>query len=105
MDKAKSASPRLEQTHLGLGFHSDHEDTEVEIVTDGEPNDEVSRLLWRKERPIKVDEDTDLKKLKWQVGVTYRTIEMFKDSISRFAIAQGYDMKINISDLRRKRWV
>ncbi|KAJ8435563.1 hypothetical protein Cgig2_020025 [Carnegiea gigantea] len=77
--QAKSANPRLEQTHLSLGFHSDAKDTEVEIVTDGELNDEVSR----NERPIKVDEDTDFKKLKLQVGMTFRTIEMFKDAISR----------------------
>ena len=33
--------------------------------TNGETDDEVPSLLRKKERPIKVDEHIDFKKLKW----------------------------------------
>ena len=54
--------------------------------TDRETDGDVPRLLRKKEKPIKVDEHTDFKKLKWQVGMTCGTVQGFKDAISRFAI-------------------
>ena len=71
--------------------------------TNGETDDEVPSLLRKKERPIKVDEHIDFKKLKWQIGMTFGTIDRFKDTLSRFVITQGYDSKIGISNSRRKR--
>ncbi|KAJ8434100.1 hypothetical protein Cgig2_005779 [Carnegiea gigantea] len=71
--------------------------------TDGETDGDVPRLLRKKAKPIKVDEHTNFKKLKWQIEMTFRTVQGFKDEISRFAITQGYDLKIDISDSRRRR--
>ena len=103
MTADKSSISGIEQRQLGSSFHSDYETSEAKMDTDGEIDEDVPRLLRKKEKPIKVDEHTDFKKLKWQVGMTFRTVQGFKDVISSFAIAQGYDLKIGISDSRRRR--
>jgi len=103
MTADKSSTSGIEQTQLGSSFHSDYETSEAEMDTDGETDGDVPRLLRKKEKPIKGDGHTDFKKLKWQVGMTFRTVKGFKDTISSFAIAQGYDLKIGIFDLRRRR--
>ena len=43
-----------------------------------------------------------LKKLKWQVGMRFATTQIFKEAIVRFALAQGFDLNFNISDVGRK---
>ncbi|KAJ8440983.1 hypothetical protein Cgig2_020012 [Carnegiea gigantea] len=103
MAAAKSTTAGIQQTHLGSTFHSDYETSKVEMDTAGETDEDVPTLLRKKDQPIKVDEYIDYEKLKWQVGMTFGTIQGFKDAISRFAIAQGYDLKISISDSRRKK--
>ncbi|KAJ8445998.1 hypothetical protein Cgig2_021830 [Carnegiea gigantea] len=79
------------------------ENIAAEMDTDGETDGDVPRLLRKKEKPIKVDEHTDFKKLKWQVRMTFGTVQGFKDAISKFAITQGYDLKIGISNSRRRK--
>ncbi|KAJ8422497.1 hypothetical protein Cgig2_003507 [Carnegiea gigantea] len=74
---------------VGSSFHSDYENSEAEMNTDGETDGDVPRLLRKKEKPIKVDEHTDFKKLKWKVGMTFGIVPGFKDAISRFGITQG----------------
>ncbi|KAJ8435699.1 hypothetical protein Cgig2_027289 [Carnegiea gigantea] len=61
MDKAKSATAGNKQTHLGSSLHSNYETSKAEMDTDRETDDEVPRLLRKKERPVKVDEHTNLK--------------------------------------------
>ncbi|KAJ8435298.1 LOW QUALITY PROTEIN: hypothetical protein Cgig2_026390 [Carnegiea gigantea] len=78
MDKAKSSTTGNEQTHLGSGFYSGYENFKAEIDTDGETDDEVPGLLKRKERHVKMNKHIGFKKLKWQVGTTFETVERFK---------------------------
>ncbi|KAJ8444909.1 hypothetical protein Cgig2_015255 [Carnegiea gigantea] len=83
----KPATGGIEQTHLGSKFHSDYK-ISAEMDIDGETNEDVLRLLRKKEKSIKVDKHTNFKKLKWQAGMTFGTVQGFKDAISSFAIAQ-----------------
>ncbi|KAJ8421056.1 hypothetical protein Cgig2_009672 [Carnegiea gigantea] len=89
MTADKSSTSGIEQTQLGSSFHSDYETSEAEMDTDRETDGDVRRLLRKKEKPIKVDEHTDFKKLKWQVGMTFGTVQGFKDVISSFSVSQG----------------
>ncbi|KAJ8429987.1 hypothetical protein Cgig2_032825 [Carnegiea gigantea] len=66
--------------------------------TNGETDEDVPRLLRKKEKPVKVDERTDFEKFTWQVRMTFGTVQGFKDAISRFAIAPEYDITMGISD-------
>ncbi|KAJ8432644.1 hypothetical protein Cgig2_011810 [Carnegiea gigantea] len=75
MTADKSSTSGIKQTQLGSSFHSDYETFEAEMDTDGEADEDVPRLLKKKEKPIKVDEHTDFKKFKWQVGMTFRTVQ------------------------------
>jgi len=70
MAKVKSVTAGIEQAHLGLGFHIDYETSEAKMDTD-ETDEDVHRLLRKKKKPIKVDEHTNFRKLKWQVGMTF----------------------------------
>ncbi|KAJ8420543.1 hypothetical protein Cgig2_019770 [Carnegiea gigantea] len=78
MEKASLLILAMNKHHPGLGFHSDYEDSTAKMDIDGETDYEILRLLKRKERPIKVNEHIDFKKLKWQVGMTFETVERFK---------------------------
>ena len=44
-------------------------------------------LLRRKKRAPRVDDGTNFKKLKWQVGMCFATVQKFKVAIVRFALA------------------
>ncbi|KAJ8445120.1 hypothetical protein Cgig2_029492 [Carnegiea gigantea] len=70
----KSATSGIEQIQLGSSLYSDYESSQAEIDTDGKIDGDVPRLLRKKEKPIKVDEHTDFKKLKWQVGMILGTV-------------------------------
>ncbi|KAJ8450554.1 LOW QUALITY PROTEIN: hypothetical protein Cgig2_020191 [Carnegiea gigantea] len=89
MTANKSSTSGIEQTQLGSNFHSDYETSEAEMDTDEEIDGDVPRLLRKKEKPIKVDEHTDFKKLKWQVGMTFETVQGCKDVISSKPREQG----------------
>ena len=60
----KSSTGGIKQTQLGSSFHSDYETYEAEKDPDGETDGDVPRLLRKKEKPIKLDEHIDFKKLK-----------------------------------------
>jgi len=82
----KSTTSGIEQTQLGSSFHSDYKTSKAEMDTDRETDGDVPRLLRKNEKPIKVDEQTNFKELKWRIGMIFRTVQGFKDAISRFAI-------------------
>ncbi|KAJ8432692.1 hypothetical protein Cgig2_016365 [Carnegiea gigantea] len=88
----KSSTSGIKQTQLGSSFHSNYETSEAEMDTDGETDGDVPRLLRKKEKTIKVDEHTDFKKLKWQVGMTFGTVQGFKD---QYQAKKDYGVVIN----------
>ncbi|KAJ8437788.1 hypothetical protein Cgig2_013707 [Carnegiea gigantea] len=97
----KSATSSIEQIQLGLSFHSDYESSEAEMDTDRETDDDVSKLLRKKEKPINVDEHTDFKKLKWQVGMTFKTVQGFNDAILRFKENPTWPAKELVNALKK----
>ena len=57
------------------------------METPGE-SDEEDNIFWmRKQRAPRVDDNTNFKKLKWQVGMCFATVQKFKVAIVRFALA------------------
>ncbi|KAJ8440262.1 hypothetical protein Cgig2_001597 [Carnegiea gigantea] len=79
--------------------HSKYEDSKDEIDTAGEIDDDVPKLLRKKDNPMNVDKNTNFKTLKWQIGATIK----FKDATAMFAIFQGYNLRIVVSNSTRKR--
>jgi len=49
-----------------------------------------------------MDETINFKPLEWQVGMTFSSIEKFKQSVIKYALVQGYDLKFNVSNETRK---
>lgn len=75
-----------------------YEDSKKEIESRREADDYVLRLLRMKDRPFELDDPIDFKKLKWNVSTTFGTTQKFKD-----AIAHGFDLKMGVSNSKRKR--
>ena len=86
----------------GTEFQSEYEDSEAKMETPGESDEEDNMLLRRKKRAPRVDENTDFKKLQWEVGMCFATAQKFKDAIARLTLAKGFDLKFNISNVGRK---
>ncbi|KAJ8427578.1 hypothetical protein Cgig2_006642 [Carnegiea gigantea] len=86
--KKQKGSRKIDNAQL-VGKQDMTANKSTEMDTDGETDGDVPRLLRKKEKPIKVDEHTDFKKLKWQVRMTFGIVQGFKDAISRFAMTQG----------------
>ncbi|XP_021743968.1 uncharacterized protein LOC110710010 [Chenopodium quinoa] len=83
-------------------FLSEYEDSEEEIATPDE-HEEEDNILLRKRRvrvPV-VDNSTDFNKLQWKVGIRFENREKFRDVV-KYAIAQGRNLFWCISDKKRQ---
>ncbi|KAH9613758.1 hypothetical protein KSS87_007755 [Heliosperma pusillum] len=82
---------------------SDYDDSGDEEDTPGESDEEgVPGKRKRSSVPI-VDEKSDFSKLKWCVGIRFPNPELFKEAVTRYAVAQGRDLTFDISDKARGR--
>ena len=50
-----------------------------------------------------MDEHTDFKKFSFQVRITFETLKKFKDVVTRYALAQGYDLTFSLLDKNLKK--
>ena len=73
--------------------HCECEDSKAKMETLDESDEDGNLFLRQKKRAFKVDTNTYFKKLKWKVGMTSTTIQKFKDTVVKFTLAQGYDLK------------
>ena len=84
---------------------SEYEESDAELDTPPTTDEEDNMILRRRKKTkrVKIDEHTDYKKLTWEVGMTFGTMEKFKEAVIRFALAQGYDLTFSVSDSKRRR--
>ncbi|KAJ8444569.1 hypothetical protein Cgig2_013848 [Carnegiea gigantea] len=84
---------------------SEYEESDAELDTPPTTDEEDNMILRRrkKKKRVKINEHTDYKKLTWEVGMTFGTMEKFKEVVIRFALAQGYDLTFSVSDSKRRR--
>lgn len=76
--------------------YTENEDFQDEMDTGGEIDDDIPKLLRKKDQPMKIDENNNFKILKWLVGMTFETTTKFKDVIGMSAVFQGYDLRIGV---------
>lgn len=86
------------------GYASEYDGSDEEIYSPVESDDEFNFGRRRKRVPI-IDESTDFSKLKWRVGMRFETREKFKDAVARFAITQGRNVSVTISNKHRQQRV
>ncbi|KAJ8430596.1 hypothetical protein Cgig2_001681 [Carnegiea gigantea] len=73
------------------------------FTTDEKDNMILSRR--NKNKRVKINEHTDYKKPKWEVGMTFGTMQKFKQAMIIFALVQGYDLTFNVSDISCAAWL
>ncbi|KAJ8438978.1 hypothetical protein Cgig2_018889 [Carnegiea gigantea] len=81
---------------------SKYEESDLDFDTPPTANEKDNMVLSRrnKKKMVKINEHTDHRKLKWEVGMTFGAMHKFKPAVIRFALAQGYDMTFIVSDIR-----
>jgi hypothetical protein len=52
--------------------------------------------------PLAVTEQTNFKRFKWVVGLTFPNASGFRECLTRYALAQGRNVKIYLSDKKRQ---
>ena len=54
-------------------------------------------------RPPRVDDKTDFKELKCNVGMIFQTVKKFKEIVVRFSLTKGYNLRFSILDSARNK--
>ncbi|KAL2924672.1 Antiviral helicase SKI2 [Bienertia sinuspersici] len=80
---------------------SDYEGSDQDIHTPPETDDEESLRQSREERSSLVSENSDWASFKWRAGQRFPTRELFKKAVAKFAIIQGRNLSIVVSNKKR----
>ncbi|KAL2940041.1 Deoxyuridine 5'-triphosphate nucleotidohydrolase [Bienertia sinuspersici] len=80
---------------------SDYEGTDEDIHTPPETDDEESLRQSREERSLLVSENSDWASFKWRAGQRFPTRELFKKAVAKFAIIQGRNLSIVVSNKKK----
>ena len=108
MQKNEAPKTRTTETQpaaITCGMENEYKNFERKMDNPIESGDEGTKLQRKIERVVRVGVNIDVKKFKWQVGQTFGTVAKFKYAIVRFALTQGFDLKIGVYDSARKRIV
>ncbi|XP_074299118.1 uncharacterized protein LOC141630146 [Silene latifolia] len=77
---------------------SDYDESGDEQETPGNSDEEcIPGKRKRSSIPV-VNERSDFNKLKWCVGISFPNRDLFRECVTRYAIAQGRDLTFDISD-------
>ncbi|KAL2904204.1 Phosphoenolpyruvate carboxylase [Bienertia sinuspersici] len=89
----------------GDGNGSEYEKSDEEIHTPPDSGDEEVTRGKRKRVGELVYPNTDFTKFKWQVGQRFPSRQAFKDAVAKYAIYQGKNVKVTVSDKSRQQRV
>ncbi|KAK1431469.1 hypothetical protein QVD17_07928 [Tagetes erecta] len=92
----------IETEAQGIEAHSSYEDSDGDVNTPGESEDDD--ILGKKYKEIVpvVNEQTNWKKFKWVVGTRFPTRESVKEAVRKYAVATGRDLTISVGDKSRQ---
>ncbi|CAH9103870.1 unnamed protein product [Cuscuta europaea] len=83
------------------GCVSEYEDSDGEVDSPGDSEEDDILGKKKKGRTPIVNESTDSSKLQWCVGIRFGNAEKFTEAITRYAVAQGRNLTYNVSDQNR----
>ncbi|KAL2940406.1 Neurogenic locus notch-like protein 1 [Bienertia sinuspersici] len=87
-----------EEQRDGFDFAESEEDMHTPEDTDEEDSVQVRRL----KRSLLVDTETDFTVFKWKVGQRFPTRELFREAVAKFAVFQGRNLSIVVSNHSRQ---
>ncbi|XP_056691513.1 uncharacterized protein [Spinacia oleracea] len=98
------AQPQPQQgtTHQSDDLCSEYEESEDEIHTPGESEDDDFSGKRRRSKTVVVNASTDFTELRWTVGIRFPNRVEFRDCVARYAIAQGRNLTFSVSDKNRQ---
>jgi hypothetical protein len=82
--------------------YSSYEDSDGEVNTPGESEDDDIRGRKYKEQVPHINDQTDWKKFIWVVGIRFPSRDAFKSAVRMFAVANGRNLYIARSDKNRQ---
>ncbi|KAL2920690.1 Cobyric acid synthase [Bienertia sinuspersici] len=97
----KESAPSTQNTE-GEGPLSEYEDSDEEIDTPNESEEDESGIRRKSSRGLLVIEDTDWHSFVWKVGYRLTSRESFRKAIAHFAIAQGRNISFVSSSKKRQ---
>ncbi|KAL2938258.1 hypothetical protein RDABS01_021707 [Bienertia sinuspersici] len=97
----KESAPSTQNTE-GEGPLSEYEDSDEEIDTPNESEEDESGIRRKSSRGLLVIEDTDWHSFVWKVGYRLTSRESFRKAITHFAIAQGRNISLVSSSKKRQ---
>ncbi|KAL2934028.1 Halomucin [Bienertia sinuspersici] len=83
------------------GYASDYYNSEDDIETPPDSGDELETGR-RSSRGVLVGPETDFTSFEWKVGQRFATRDDFKAAVAKYAIMQGRDVFVSISNNRRR---
>lgn len=102
--KAQSRPQSAAETSVG-GYVSEYEDSEDEIHTPPNTDDENDGTARKGRRGMIVSQDADFSTFTWAVGQRFANRGDFKQAVSRYAIMQGRDLSFVMSNKNRQQHV
>ncbi|KAL2922997.1 Sulfate adenylyltransferase subunit 1 [Bienertia sinuspersici] len=98
-DRVKGHNKELDAGEQGP--LSDYGGSDQDIHTPPEIDDEESLRQSREERSLMVSENSEWASFKWKAGQRFPTRELFKKAVVKFAIIQGRNLSIVVSNKKR----
>ncbi|KAL2927052.1 Regulator of G-protein signaling 3 [Bienertia sinuspersici] len=81
---------------------SDYEESEDDIHTPEESENEDGQMRAKRSRAILVSRNTDWKSFVWKAGHRFTSREAFRDAVAHFAIAQGRNLSFSTNNRKRQ---
>ncbi|KAL2934997.1 5-methylthioadenosine/S-adenosylhomocysteine deaminase [Bienertia sinuspersici] len=86
----------------GNGYESEYYDTDDDMKTPPNSDDEDAYGRRRSQRGTLLSKDTDFSKFKWEVGQRFATREDFRDAVAKYGIMQDRNILVVVSNKSRR---